>query len=828
MANDTGVQPKGEIAKRAREVTQSSSEVNIDINFQIIEQFSAELYDNPRRAIEELVCNSYDAGASDCYISTPQDDSDRLLVLDNGESMDMEGIEWLWRVAESPKARDLGPDRTNHNRQQIGKFGVGKLAAFALGSRLTYIANKGDTTRIISVDQSQLEDRKVSDSPPFPVYEISTDKAREKFSDIFAKVPNPWEQNWDTWTLALVEDIQPENTGNQLMPWLLERMINSSIPISSNFEVYLNGEQISKSERDADPLVSIDVTDSDAIEEIEDGLKSYWKNNSSEYDSREDVPETKYRCQIEEFDLPNDTSKSIAGIHVPNLGPVIGSAEIYESKLDTKDQQERGFHDHGFKITVRGKLLNRHSPKWGIDEIGYKWWKQFTAELEIPGLDQTLLVQRDSTKRDRREPEIAKEVAHKLYNLSRRERDQLESESDSSDHSDYEPKSLTNRVGSKTPNQTYEAVSGLNNGKSPVEPEEVDIIQRTQSTSDYPVEFDDSAGNIVINEEHSLYKLLVEDQDIEPNLRETFGEVYASSLLLLGYLRFNLSEEDYGTIDQAEEFFDYALRSAADSFRPHVDYLKTEIETAVYEDDRSIIETVADAFQHIRFGNVNRSAGGEHRFIEIPLSSTNPEIKIQSIGDRGKVRIDDDLSILAPGERFDRTFCVAREYGKDSDELDQIRSASPDGVTFATTEAVKYIIECHYKRRFTYSQVVDILHYEGTPDSMISHIDDVWGQTPEQKLVLKVLKEAHRIQTQRENVTPSVGALTIADSLSEYNREDIENTVEALSTLTNRVRQSSQSDEFYLNSSPDDILQELGNTTGITGIENKNAQLSDY
>lgn len=817
----------GEIEETANKVSESESEINIDINFRIIEQFSAQLYDNPRRAIEELVCNSYDAGAQECYISTPEDTSDRLLVLDDGESMDMEGIEWLWTVAESPKTLSDN-NRVAHNRQQIGKFGVGKLAAFALGSRLTYIATKDDTTRVISVNQNQLKDRKASDSPPFPVYEINRSTAENHFSNIFEGVPNPWEKDWDTWTLALVEEIPRENTGNQLMPWHLKRMINSSIPISSRFQVYLNDEQITKTERDEDPIVSVSVNDTDAIEDIERKLKSYWKSNSAEYDSKDEIPESKYRCETKKFEKPDDTEGTVRGIQVPGLGPVMGRAEIYESKLTTSNQDEHGFEDHGFRIYVRGKLLNRHDPKWSIDEIGYKWWKQFTAELEIPELDEALLVQRDSTKRDRRGPEIAKQIAHALYNTARRERDQLESTAGSEEASNYEPKSLTHRVGRKTPSQTYEAVSGLSNDGTNVDPDVVEITQKTQNSSEFAFEFEQEEGQININEEHPLYKLLVEQQEVKQNLLKTFGEVYGSCLLLLGYLRYNLDEDPI--IDEAEEFFDYALRSAADSFLPQEQYLKSNIEAAAVDPDRSLSEAVANAFHHIRFGDVNRAESGEERYVEVPLSSgSNPKVSIKTLGTRGKVRLgEDDLSTLEPGEGFDHTFCVCKEYGADKEERNKILESVPNDVTLATIDGVHQIVECHYTRRFTYSQTVDILYYSGEPEELVDHIEIAWRDTPDKALVEKVLAEAHKIQKNRENIRPSIGALTVTEGLEGFSREEISGTVEAISILTGRVNISSQSDEFYLNSSPEDILEELGNTTGIQSLQDGNRELRDF
>ncbi len=817
-------EPSGEVEHTAEEVSDNQEDINIDINFRIIRQFSTQLYDNPRRAIEELVCNSYDAGASECHISTPEDPSEKLRVLDNGVSMDMDGIEWLWTVAESPKANadTSNTGRVAHNRQQIGKFGVGKLAAFALGSRLTYLATKGDTTRVISVDQDELRDRKASDSPPFPVYEIDRDKAEEHFSEYFEGVPNPWEQDWDSWTLALVEEIPEENTGNQLMPWHLKRMINSTIPISSQFKVILNDEQVTDTEREEDPIVDFSVTDPGAIDEIEGRLKKYWVAQSEEYDSVEDVPESKYECEVDEFASPDDVKGDIPGIDVPGLGPVMGSAEIYESKLNTGNQEEKGFSEHGFKIYVRGKLLNRHDPKWGIESIGYKWWKQFIAELEIPNLDESLLVQRDSTKRDRQEPEIAKMIAHSIYNLARRERDQIESKRDDED-TEYEPKSLTQRVGSKTPSQTYEAVSGLTNEDTRADPESIDITPRTRGSSEFAIDFDQSSGDIVVNEEHPLYKLLVEETGVKQNLRETFSEVYASCLLLLGYLRYNTRDDE--AIDKGEEFFDYALRSAADSFRPLTGYLRSEIETAAANEQKSLADAVANAFHHIRFGDVNRGRDGGKRFVRIPTSGPEtPRVQIKTLGQRGKVRLgENDLSKLAPDEEFDHTFCVCREYGQDADERDEIVERAPDDCTLATTESVFEIIECHDERRFTYSQTVDILYFTGSPRYLTQYIQDTWKETPDKDMIVDILTVAHELQEDDDQPNPSIGSLEL---LTSHDRDEISETVEALSTLTGRVNLVES--EFYLNSSPEDILEELGETAGIQSIQAGNKELSDF
>jgi hypothetical protein len=167
-------------------------QIPVDISYEIVRHVSAQLYTSPRKAIEELVCNSYDAGASQCHLVLPQTAKEALRVLDNGKSMDLEGLRGLWRVAQSPKGSD--PNRIANNRMQIGKFGVGKLAAFALGERLTHVACVKDEVRVISVGQHEIKDKSTKAgrrAPEFQVYRLTPAKARSVLAPMFANLPNP-------------------------------------------------------------------------------------------------------------------------------------------------------------------------------------------------------------------------------------------------------------------------------------------------------------------------------------------------------------------------------------------------------------------------------------------------------------------------------------------------------------------------------------------------------------------------------------------------------------------------------------------------------------
>src|ERR1700760_2200787 len=100
-------------------------EVVVDIDYEIIEHFSQNLYGSPNKAVEELVANGYDALATVVYAYAPGAQvGPRVVVWDDGNSMDIAGLKELWHIAHSPKAggkRQVSSDRVA-GRAVIGKF----------------------------------------------------------------------------------------------------------------------------------------------------------------------------------------------------------------------------------------------------------------------------------------------------------------------------------------------------------------------------------------------------------------------------------------------------------------------------------------------------------------------------------------------------------------------------------------------------------------------------------------------------------------------------------------------------------------------------------
>lgn len=58
LAKEPNVAPAGFVAGGSR-----ATDINVDISYRIIDRFSEGLYSSPNKAFEELVSNSFDAGA---------------------------------------------------------------------------------------------------------------------------------------------------------------------------------------------------------------------------------------------------------------------------------------------------------------------------------------------------------------------------------------------------------------------------------------------------------------------------------------------------------------------------------------------------------------------------------------------------------------------------------------------------------------------------------------------------------------------------------------------------------------------------------------------
>jgi HSP90 family molecular chaperone len=147
-------------------IGKETERIDVRLSYKIVELFSEGLYASPNKAIEELVANAFDAGAQKVQLLFPDNLSERnatIVVIDDGGGMDAAGLRQHWLIGSSNK-RDLPV--LPKGRQQLGKFGIGKLATYVLAGRLTHITKRDGRYFSTSMDYSLISPTRKSEVAP--------------------------------------------------------------------------------------------------------------------------------------------------------------------------------------------------------------------------------------------------------------------------------------------------------------------------------------------------------------------------------------------------------------------------------------------------------------------------------------------------------------------------------------------------------------------------------------------------------------------------------------------------------------------------------------
>jgi predicted N-acetyltransferase YhbS len=788
--------------------------VEVDISYDIIRHVSAQLYTNPRKAIEELICNSYDAGASLCHVRLPQDRNDALAVLDNGRSMDLQGLKGLWRVADSPKAKNSGQERIDNNRMQIGKFGVGKLAAFALGARLSHVVCVNGSVRVVSVGQNEIKEKKKGTAPTFAVFKMTVEKAKPILAPYLKELPKPWEENWPNWTLALVEEIDAEHLGRALKIGILRRMITTALPISANFKVYIEKESVPRREIPPEEVeVKVDVIDPEFRKKLKDALQAFWAAMLGEQ-KIEDVPQKYYDVKVESVPNPENVSRNVKALVIPQLGPVIGDAILTKTSLNTEKLAERGYTNNGFAIYAHGKLINPEDELFGVTQRSHAYWSKFLARVEVPGLDNVLLVQRNAVSENSNEAQIARTVMRTLFNFTRSKAEELE------ESGEYKPTAFGSRLKMFSPILSQMALTGLTKGEAPTKGlDTLDIEFATLGEAGPPARYDPAVKKILVNEDHPLVMALDDLGSNSKQLRQVVGEILAGTQMLMGYLRSEGVLEL--VLGQAGEIIDIAVRSAAGFVIDEVEEHIKAIDEASYEGDTPFEKAVIAALQSLRLvaarhvGQADKPDG----IIEIPKpGAPNLKISVEAKGSKGVIT-HQDLSAATVARHSEESGCtraiaVAREFAEQG--LGGKRAAllreTNGKVPLMTVAGLGKMLRLHKRRPFTYDKVEKIFTAWTYPDELEKFIEDTWNELPDLGVMKLVLDVAHEQMSADETNVPDPGMILSDDRIRKrkLKRDELIHILQTIQIATGMLYiRNSQTYEFELKATPQTILDAL-------------------
>ena len=381
-------------ARRSREVDQ----IPVRISYEIIRLFSEGLYRGPNKAVEELVCNSYDADAKNVRIVLPKTTAEEtdfsesqssLWVIDDGCGMDEDGFRHLWRVADSNKSREI---HSATKRALIGQFGIGKLAAYVLGWKLTHVSRVNSRFLLTEMDFHEVVSVTQNDSSNpvnISLQEVEENTAMNLLSEIKERDTVAWDSLFGssdtdaTWTVARVSDFK--DLYKRLTPARLRWVLSTGLPLQSEFKVWVNCTQVQSSKEQSKKIETVCIG----------GMKDKAAKKLG-------------------FRVHNNAKTSV---DVPGIGQVSGVAEVFERPLTGKKSEFFG-RSNGFFVRVRGRVINLEDELFGLPPQNHAAWSRFALEIHADGLHDQLLSSREGVK-DSESIDQLRRYLQELFNLCR-------------------------------------------------------------------------------------------------------------------------------------------------------------------------------------------------------------------------------------------------------------------------------------------------------------------------------------------------------------------------------------------------------------------------
>jgi hypothetical protein len=379
-------------------------EIKVSIGARFLELFSEQLYTSPNKAFEELVSNSWDAGASLVHIGIPNSlaaADASMWVLDNGESMDLSGLHLLWAVADDHKAKDGWEHPAD--RAIIGKFGIGKLATYVLANEVTYLCRASDGgIRAVTVDYRTIQEKGRDElhvpQIPFPVREIPEDELPALLASIDPAlgallpdgktVASPESDDGDegpseyrdtsgiepdvreTWTLVVLDSLKTK--GREVKRGVVKRVLRAALPLGPTITLAMDGEEIESSKIEKQLLSALVLGESFVPGSI-----------------ISEASGEKLAVQVAD-------EHGVKGLQIENLdGIVTGEIKVYNQSIATGRSAERA-RSNGFFVNVKGRVVNMADERFGLPALSHGVWAKLRVTVRADGLDRSLSVSRET------------------------------------------------------------------------------------------------------------------------------------------------------------------------------------------------------------------------------------------------------------------------------------------------------------------------------------------------------------------------------------------------------------------------------------------------
>lgn len=381
-------------------------DIDVHLSYKIVKLFSEGLYTSPHKAVEELVANSFDAGARHVHIITKDMKSadGTIVVIDDGEGMDGEGLKRHWLIGSSNKRNLTKPPR---GRVQTGKFGIGKLATYVLAYRLSHISKRGQKYYSTSMDFHVINNRsngEVRTERPvtIPMRVLTASEAKQAIgswmeleSSKNVGMPLFGKSSPGSWTVSIMSDLK--DMAGEIQEGRLRWVLSTALPLSPDFNVWLDGKKI-ESSKQGKGLIKKWIIGKDLVDLPRPGPKGATASTAA---------------------VSQKPGESKFGLKVPALGRITGYVEAYEDPL--RGKSDKIGRSNGFFVYVRGRLLNADDDHFGIssNELRHGTFSRFRAVVHINKLDDVLRSNREAVS-DGILANTARCTLQAMFNVARR------------------------------------------------------------------------------------------------------------------------------------------------------------------------------------------------------------------------------------------------------------------------------------------------------------------------------------------------------------------------------------------------------------------------
>lgn len=802
--------------------------VTIAVDYAIIRHFSEHLYGSPNKAIEELVSNGYDALAAACRVYIPGSlVSNHVLVWDAGTSMGLQELKDLWIIARSPKASVPGRvvESDGVRRYMIGKFGIGKLASYALGSRITHYCHLGGKYLMVSVDYDLLTSD-ISDADgdartkgtnfETPIIELTRDEARGHLAAMFGSTPDSFGEMFDrpSWTLAAIDKLRDVSLTPKRLAWVL----GNGMPLRPDFRLFVNDVEVV-------PRLSEGASQTWTLGEpkVSTAIDAAWLEAASSLDPRTTVAGVLVR-HLEEPPVGTPNLCKGPEIEFPNLGRVRAEIRLFSSTLLSNDPDRP--RSYGFFVMVRGRLVNPEDAQLLLPDPSFATFYRSQFVIEADGLDVDLLADRERLKEQTPRMRELAVLQRALYRTARAELERIDSV--------RAYKATTESILPVDSRELFrEPLTALLLSRGDTDESfslsRPAVLRESLDESEPLSELSSERGGFIVNAAHPFYSSVrskIGSGQKAVEILRVLDLFAVSERLLEGYLfDIGLLRSD---IERVMDWRDRLFRALAIRYEGVSSEVVSEVIESSFTGGPRFEAALAQLFQTMGFVATKDGKSGEKDILVVaPVGPGHQRFTVEAKGSKKPVVNDASDVDISAAHRTDakatHSLIVAREFagfgsGKDDPMiLKQLREVS--GVSIVTTEALIALAAVAQTHSYPLELLLPVLVEIESPHDKLLRIQRL--ADPLASFDVKGLLDEVWLRQRGEAVGDVVSARHIWQVKYKdvgMSFEDFRTKLVALETLSDGLLQfKSEQNDVHIRQSPDNVVRRMQRAMGDLG-----------